>query len=551
MSVTDLLHKLTICYTEQRWLADNFRLGVVLVNQGHTRITTMDILQEIVNIVTSKKDAKRALHELDPTSSEYATIAGQYLRGIVEDQFEDDEDAARQLYGTSARDARYRTMKSRTYDRLLQSVLFLQVRQPEHSEYLSYYYRCMRNTFVAQTLMRFAARKAGFAVASKTLTTAQRYQFTDLCLTLSVMLRETAAVWFRRAAFMQYNALVQKYLRQLEAEYQSEYLLDHLGIEINIMSRTQAHLEALHISTRDAVGALYEEYRTHTLRLNYIRTSMLYYEFMEDFYAVMRTCDEAVAYLDDHPHLSQQARYGEFILQKMSSALVLRHYEEAHVLSERCIASFSVGGNNWYYACDLAFVAAINMAEYAAAENIYIKATSQRKLALQSERTRERWVIYGAYLYVAERLGLYVPTARRTRAFRLSTFMNSVPEQSKSKKVYNVLILVAQFIILVLNGDYDAAEKRSVYLRVYASRYLKESHFARIRLFLKILHTFPRFSFLAREIRENTQHLMRKLVASGESDTPSETNELIQFEILLEALLTHIEQTERMMEDRV
>lgn len=505
----------------------------------------MDILQEIVNIVTSKKDAKRALSELDPTSQDYNTISGQFLRGIVENRFIDDEDAANQLYSTSAGDARYRTMKSRTYDRLLQSVLFLQVKQPEHSEYLTYYYRCMRNMFVSQTLMRFSARKAGFAVASKTLTTAQRYQFTDLCLTLAVMLRETSGLWFRRATFMHYNALVQRYLRLLEAEYQSDYLLDHLGIEVNTISRSQAYLQELHTTTRNSIGALYEEFGTHTLRLNYFRASLLYHEFTEDFYSVMRICDEAVAYLDENPHLSQHARYGEFTLQKMSSALILRHYEEAHKLSDRCIDSFSTGGNNWYYACDLAFVAAINIGDYKAAEKYYIKASSQRKLNIQSEYTRERWVIYGAYLYLADQLGLYSSSVTRKQVFRLSTFMNSVPEQSKSKKVYNVLILVAQFLILILNGDYNAAEKRSVYLRVYSSRYLKESHFARIRLFIKILHAFPQYSFLPREIREHTLRLVQKLAASGESDIPSETNELIRFETLIEAVLSHMEQTER------
>jgi hypothetical protein len=511
----------------------------------------MNILQEILGIVTSKKDARRTLPELDTTSAEYETIAGQFLRGIADNTYDSDDDAARVLYGTSSSDQRYRTMKSRIYERLLQSVLFLQVRQPEHSEYLTYYYRCMRNTLVAQTLMRFAARKAGFSVASKTLATAQRYQFTDMCLTLSVMLRETSAVWFRRAAFLHYNTNVLLYLKQLEAEYQSDYLLDHLGIETNIMSRSQAHLQSLHISTMDTIRQLHEEYGTHSLRLNYMRSALLYHEFMEDFYAVMRTCDEAVAYLDEHPHLSQQARYGEFILQKMSSALVLRHYEEAHVLSERCISSFSPGGNNWYYACDLAFVAALNMEEYSYAHEIYSQATSQRKLSSQSERTRERWVIYGAYLYLVERLGLYEPSVRRRSNFRLSTYMNSVPEQSKSKKVYNVLIIVSHVIILILDGDYDAAEKRSEYLRVYGSRYLKESHFGRIRLFLKILQAFPRYSFLADQIRENTEPLMRKLIASGETTVPSETNELIRFEVILEALLQHIERSERIHKRRV
>lgn len=516
-----------------------------LVFQGHRRVFTMQILQEIINIVTSKKDARLSLPELDSESPVFNTLAARFIQGIAVGEFESDDDAAEKLYGTTSNDPRYRTMKSRTYNRLLQSVLFLQVRQPEHSEYLTNYYRCMRNTFVAQTLMRFAARKAGYAIALKAFSIAKRYQFTDLCLTLSVILRETSAVWFRRAAFLHHHADVQLYIKQLEAEYQADYLLDYLSMETNIASRSQSHLLALHESTLESIQALNSDYGTFQLTLNHFRASLYYYDLREDYHAVMRVCDQAVEFLDRYPHLSQKARYGEFILQKMVSALTLRQYREAYALSERCIDSFAVAGNNWFFACDLSFIAAINLEDYEYAERVQQMATSQRKITLQPERTRERWVIYGAYLYLAEQLGLYTPVSERSRPFRLTTFMNSVPELSKSKKVYNVLILISQLYILILNGDYDAAERRGVYLRVYASRYLKESHFARIRLFLKILHTFPRYSFLSREIRENTKHLRQKLEASRDSAVASEINELIPFEVMIDSILQHIERRER------
>ena len=59
-----------------------------------------------------------------------------------------------------------------------------------------------------------------------------------------------------------------------------------------------------------------------------------------------------------------------------------------------------------------------------------------------SESTRERWIIYGAYLLLAERLGLHAPSQSKTKTFCLTTYLTSLPEESKSKKVYNVLIIV-------------------------------------------------------------------------------------------------------------
>ncbi len=497
----------------------------------------MDILKEILRIVTSKSDVSKVFPELLQPEKPDLLPANQFLVGLAKDKYFTDEDAAKDLYGATPSDQRYRTLKSRTYERLLHSILFLQVRQPQHSEYLSYYYKCMRNMIGAQTLMRFAARKAGYAIASKTLSVAQKYEFTDICLSLAVMLRESAAVWNKRTAFMKHHADVRKYMGALTCEYEADYLLDYITLEKTTSGRRRAYLIDLHKSAMEKIREMVAEHSTNVLRLNAFRASVNFFDFVEDFESVMNECDRAIAYLDANPQFSQRARYGEFKLQKMSAALYLRRYAEAHELSESCIGSFIEAGINWYYASDMAFVAAINMQEYAKADFYYTRAVTHRKYATLNESTRERWILYGAYLSLAERLGLFTPEQSRYRTFRLTTYINSLPEEAKSKKVYNVLIIVSHVFFLILNKDYDAAEKRIDYLRVYSSRYLKERHFHRVRLFLRMVQAFPRHSFIPKDIRKNTKDIMDELIATLKDPMPSETNELIPFEVMIEAIM--------------
>jgi hypothetical protein len=505
----------------------------------------MDILKDILQIVTKKVDRTKAFPELsadDPTSS---SLAARYLQGLANDSYDSDDEAARDLYGSDASDQRYRTLKSRTYERLLQSVLFLQVKQPEHSEYLSYYYKCMRNMIGAQTLMRFAQRRAGYAIAQKTLTVAEKYQFTDICLNLAVLLRDSAAVWNRRTTFLHHHRDVVKYLGALKCEYDAEFLLDHIRLEMGITSRKRSYLIDLHQDAMVKIEAMLSDHDTHILRLNAFRAAVNYHDYIEDFSGVIDQCDRAIAYLDAHPHLSQRARYGEFTLQKMTAALYLRRYKEAYDLAESCIDSFTEAGNNWYFASDLAFVAAINMQDYERADFYYTRAVSHKKYNSLGESTRERWILYGAYLSLAERLGLYEPLHSRAKTFRLTTYLNSLPEESKSKKVYNVLIIISHVFFLMLNGDYDTAEKRIDYLRVYSSRYLKERHFNRVRVFLRLIQSFPKHSFIPKEIRRNTRDIFDELVASSVDPMPSETNELIPFEVMFTALLETVERAEQ------
>ena len=504
----------------------------------------MEILKEILRIVTSKSDKAKVFPELIEDDIASTSLAGRFLNGMANDTYANDEDAAKDLYGTDAGDQRFRTLKSRTYERLMQSVLFLQVKQPEHSEYLSYYYKCMRNLIGAQTLIRFASRRAGYAIAHKTLTVAQKYEFTDICLSLAVLLRESAAVWNKRTTFLHHHRDVVKYQNALRCEYDADFMLHHIKMEMTVTSRKRSYLMDLHKDAMIKVESMCREHNTYLLRLNSIRAAVNYYDFIEDFVGVINECKRAIQYLNSQPHLLLRNRYGEFILQNMSAALYLRRYDEAFQLADSCIESFTEAGNNWYFASDLSFVAAINIQDYTKAEYYYSRATNHRKFTMLSESTRERWIIYGAYLLLAERLGLHAPSQSKTKTFRLTTYLTSLPEESKSKKVYNVLIIVSHVFYLMLNKDFDTAEKRIDDLHIYSSRYLKEKHFHRVRIFLRLIQSFPKHSFIPEQIQKNTKDIYSELVASSRNPMPSETNELIPFEVMFESLLTTMKSTD-------
>ena len=507
----------------------------------------MEILKEILRIVTSKSDVPKVLPELDehgdPELRE--SLTGQFLQGLQEDAFEDDDQAARDLYGTDKSDQRYRTLKSRVYERLLHSLLFLQVKQPEHSEYLSYYYKCTRNLICAQSLMRFASRTAGFHVAQKTLTIAQKYEFTDVCLTLSVLLRETVGFWGQKRKFDQYNKLVKKYFKIMEAEYRSDELLDSYAIEVTYTSRTKQYLITYGESILEEISELEAEHGSHLLKLNVFRHRINLANMMDNPTDIISACEDAIDYLTANRHLSQPARLGEFRLRRMMKQLLVRRSDEAITDADAVINSFREGGNNWYIALYYATAAAFHEHAFDKAEKYLSLATNHRLYSLLAEPRKEPFTLFRAYIHLAQRLGLYAaPTDSKFAQFRVTTYLNSVPEESKVKKVSNVLILVSHACFLILDGEFDAAEKRIEYLKVYGSRYLKEKHYQRVRVFIRLLQAIPRNSFLADEIRRDNATLYEELLATREDHLPSTINEYIPFETLYNSLLDFLEKYE-------
>jgi len=496
----------------------------------------MEFLKEIIRVVTSKSDPRKTLPELyDATDDQ---LSSRFIRGLESNLFHSDDEAAEVLYGTNKSDQRFRTLKSRASDRLLHSLLFLQIKQPEHSEYLSYYYKCTRNLICSQTLLRFASRKAATHLAERTIAIATRYQFTDICLALTALLRETAGIMGERRRFMAHNEELRRYLRILEAEYRSGELLDIIIMTAEQTRLKRSKLIELASEAITEMHALVKVHGTHTLILGYHRIALLKAELESKYEESIQQCDEALKYLLSHPHLSQKARVGEFTIKRMLSSLYIRQYRESLVMAEQCIYCFIEAGHNWYVALDVSCASALLCGEYVLAERYSSIATSHKRFPQQNEITKERWFLYNAYLNLAEMLELKEKSdEKRKIAFRLSTFLNSVPEFAKEKKIYNVHILILHAAFLIAEGNYDLAEKRIEYLRVYTTRYLKEKDFNRTRAFLRLLSSFPRLGFNAQLMRRDNTKALAELHATANDPMPAETNEFIPYDVIYEALL--------------
>lgn len=502
----------------------------------------INIMREILRVVTSKGDTMRLLPELNDNNDDATNVSltALFLNGIRSGRWSDDEQAALDLYGTDSSDQRFRTLKSRIYERLVHSILFLQVKQPEHSEYLASYYKCTRNLLCAQSLRRFAAMGAAQHIAHKTLLVAQKYQFTEICLSLCKLLGEIATLSGKRRDFYKYSGMASKHLQELVAEYTAEELLDkwHLETKYTAMSLNKIMADSETVFNR--IGELYEKHPTHLMRLNWFRARKLYAESIDDYALIIRVSEEAVEYLDSNPHLAQRARYGEFLFSKMMCCLSTRQYDEAYIMAEKCVSYFTSGGRNWYSSVEMAFISAMHLEEYDKALYFYNLATQHENWENHPEPTvREHWITAHAYLLLAGRLGLHNLEIPNQQSFRLTTYLNSIPEEQKSKKYFNVLIHVSHVFFLILQGDFDAAEKRVEYLKVYSSRWLRDPDLLRVRIFLRLLNNLPRFSFDPRRIRTACRPLFEELRKTSEESISA--SEYIPFEVMYERLLDVLE----------
>ena len=200
------------------------------------------------------------------------------------------------------------------------------------------------------------------------------------------------------------------------------------------------------------------------------------------------------------------------------------------------------GGPNWFAAQSLLFASSFQNMELENANNIYCDVISHSNFKRMDQLTIERWNLHGAYIKLAELLKLHSPEQSSVSNFRLTTFLNSMIMETRSKQDSNSLIVIFHAFYLLLNNRYDEAEKRIEYLNVYCTRYLKEISNSRLWLFVKATQAIPRNRGNAAGLRRAWTPVLSRIKEAFSIPMPAEINELIPYDVLMEAYLRTVEE---------
>lgn len=497
----------------------------------------MKTLLELASIVTSKTGNKKSL--LAVIADEQDGVLSSYLRSIVDRRYNDDDAAARAIYQSDRTDARYRTLKSRAFDRLLQALLLLEIRTPSYSEYVTNYHRCQRNLVVARTLVSFSSHRAATKLAEKTLHIATKFEFTEVTIHLLTLLRSSYAMLADKRRFAACNKSIRQSMELLEAELRSEELLELLQVEIR---QGNAPEESLLTLARQYCGEhteLAKTHRTFTITLNQFRLEIVVGGLSQDIASVSRACDAARDYLRSRPHLNQQSRMGEFGLLKMQACVENR--AGALVVDEIVdnASMFTAGGTNWYLTLEYGILSALQCGRYDVALSLWQEGRTHRRFSQAIETVQQTWQVLEAYMHLLARLQLLKEPISESRTFRVSTFLNTAPTASIHQRQQHVHSIILHAMFLILEGDNDAADRRIEYLRVYVSRYITTKRDASIRLFVRVLQALAKVNYAPDQLPATTITLIDDLATTERKALIGGSIEIVPLDTLLRQL-THV-----------
>jgi hypothetical protein len=501
----------------------------------------MHDLRKIVKSVTSVKQIKQ--EELDKIlkghrNSKLARLAREMQHpGNVTDKA-----AGKNIYGSEST-GKYRMLKSRLKDRMLNLIFLSDNDVSFKNKYYKTVFRLNRNILAAKFLVLKDARDVAVPLLKASLSAAMQHGLTRESVECVRELCYHFAYANNRTAFVRHQ---------------------QLDIQLQRVSALEREMEQLYHSTLWAAGhtagynsngreviknnfskaqALLKKNNSYLIRLNYHRIAYYYYHSRNRFDTVIKTCNRFIDYLDRHPLLYQGARYAEFGLYILEACMRVQDYKNAKKFARHCAHHYIKFSSPWLQLHEYIFLLAMRSGNVTDALSIHQSITASHIYYKLPENQKERWRIYKAFLNFAL-------TDEVTKIqFNLYRFLNEVPVSNRDKQGYNFSVLIAKIILLINFNDFGRLHDIEKELKKYIGRYNLKNLYARHYYFGNMLLLLMQHNYSMAPIRKKIDFYFTKLKHTANIHQPLEHTEVIRYEILWKIILSRIGKLSRMHPD--
>jgi hypothetical protein len=464
-----------------------------------------------------------------------ADKASQLYNLIISHPELNSEEALKQLYPTGSKRT-FEKLTLRLRDKLTNMLFFIDLRGPKFSTSLKAIAECYRNLAVFFLLIRFQQRSLAIEIGEKLVKQAMKFDLTEVTYpVLKSLCLHYSSVVFNARKYKYFNDL-------LEAEFQNQkdkHIVDDLYCYIfgqyahTRASNKAAILEMVServpelVIVQERSNSFFVQRRAYLIRI-------LYAQIIGDADEALNICDAALNYFTKEAKIESKVTILNFIIQKLAIHVKVRDFKAGKEAYDQGMAMTSHYSHDWNVLQYLYFLLSMHTGQYEEALKTYNAVTKDKKFVKAAPFFNEVWSIFEAYVYIVatHSLDAELPTFSATR------YINNIPTFSKDKKGNNVSILIAHFILLLLQGKDGQALDRVDALKMYAHRYLREDETIRSNCFIKMLMALARANFNPIRARRYAERYEKKLRSTPmQLSEQSSEIEIVPYEELWEIVL--------------
>jgi hypothetical protein len=463
----------------------------------------------------------------------------EFYNGLRDMRWSSEEQIAAH-FGYALGDKGFRRLKEGLIDRLMNSVLFINLTGKEFTDFHLKVQEMYKLWAVAENLHRRGALTAYFRIGEKALALALETEnlpaIIELCRGLKVFYATRPRF---RKDFLRLSIIFDHYWPMYLAEVDSQKDYQEF---ISSLSEKKGYKKEYAVSA----AVLYEKYKgvmveNENILFNvYTRLIHLYSQTLKhEWRQGNMIADDAITFLMKSP-----ARNWEYIFmfsnQKAACLLMLGLYDQAREVLERIVDKIPEGKSSWFKNREILAINALYAEKYEEAYEIVSASQSHKQFNVVNEIDQETWRLYHGYLHLLVRSGR-LDTAKITgenqKTFRMGKWLNEMPIYIQDKRGGNIPLLILQFHFLILDANsspaaFDDILNRAEALRKYASRNLdKKSEHFRTDCFISLIQLLVKNWHKPKELDIAAEPILQKMsmVASVIVDNSFET-EIVPYE---------------------
>ena len=192
-----------------------------------------------------------------------------------------------------------------------------------------------------------------------------------------------------------------------------------------------------------------------------------------------------------------------------------QEYDEAlHYFNECLKYNTKPGSMRWQYHFNYKFLTQILLKDYNTAYVTISTLMNDKLFKKLKPGFKQPWFLKEAFINFLVGIGKINPDkiqVTKLRPFRISRFLNEVPDPSSDKTGFNVTINIIQLLFLLLGDDHDKIMSKVNALQQYSFRNLKGPEHLRKRTFIKMLAKLDDGSYNRRRIESKAKNHIAKL----------------------------------------
>lgn len=478
-------------------------------------------------------------------------VQKQLLDQVLEDRGITDKQAALGYNSSTPQNASYRHSKRKLKDSLLTAINGYNPSTYYNSKFHSVYYKSHKLHHAFKILSGFSYPHLASTIGEQLLTTARKYQITDVCIEVAQYLSlfyytvdpniKKADEYAKIAQDCVRIRLAEVEIEQLYAQFMSKFVkkksvspktLDEFVSKIQYYN--QYHINKI---------PSYKFYlRFYLIHLN---IAMVY----EDDSSLLKYARAGYKYFCDQNYDHNLAK--SIFINHMSSAyLRMNQMQDARDCIQESIQYSEEGRPNWFKTLYHLMQIEIANRDYQIAYQYYQEMIANRNFEDQVSDRREVYRLYGTYLEFLCLINV-VNGENKPTQHQINRITRHKPEFARDQKGMKIPIIIGQLLFHIHDKNYDAIIDKIDSLKDYCSRHLvRKSPYYRSHCFIKMLLLIPVNLFNPVAVKRKGEVFLNrlKLVPHTITEKQSLEIEIIPYEDLWEFVLKYLEKPKRVSE---